>query len=57
MVGVGCLLPLILLIGGALLGSHIGGAEWVPWGAALGFVAGATALGFLGFVVARMKRR
>jgi hypothetical protein len=57
MVGVGCLLPLILLIAGALLGSHIGGAEWVPWGAALGFVAGATALGFLGFVVARMKRR
>ena len=57
MVGVGCLLPLVLLIGGALLGHEIGGSEAVPWGALLGFATGALALAFLASVLSRMKHR
>ena len=57
MVGVGCLLPLILLIAGALVGHELGGPDAVPWGALLGFTAGALALACVAWLVARMKHR
>ena len=57
MVGVGCLLPLILLIAGAVVGHGLGGPEAVPWGALLGFAVGALALACVGWLVARIKHR
>jgi len=57
MVGVGCLLPLILLIAGALVGHELGGPDAVPWGALLGFAAGALALACVAWLVAQMKHR
>ena len=57
MVGVGCLLPLVLLIAGALVGHGLGGPAAVPWGALLGFGVGAVALACLAWLVVRMKHR
>ncbi|MBY8828607.1 hypothetical protein [Hephaestia mangrovi] len=40
MLAVGCLVPFILLVGGAILGAQLGGTAGSIWGSVIGLVAG-----------------
>jgi hypothetical protein len=57
MIGIGCLAPVVLFVCGALAGHFILGSSGVPWGAGIGFAAGLTLLGLVGWVVGRAKDR
>ncbi|SHO63359.1 hypothetical protein SAMN02745172_01356 [Pseudoxanthobacter soli DSM 19599] len=55
MAAIGCLAPLFLLVGGALLGHIMAGAVGGLWGAGLGFGSGIVVLGGFLWLSAKMK--
>jgi hypothetical protein len=55
MLGAGCLLALVLPIGGAALGHWLDGTEGSMRGFAIGFVAGCALAALSGWVMAKMR--
>jgi hypothetical protein len=51
----GCLLALLLPLGGAALGQWLDGSEGGLWGLAIGFLLGCALAAFLGLLLVRMK--
>lgn len=55
MIAIGCLVPLILVVAGVLLGHVFGGPSGVIWGGGIGIAAGAL-LGVAFLVFARRMK-
>jgi hypothetical protein len=55
MLGAGCLLALVLPIGGAALGHWLDGTEGSMRGFAIGFVLGCAVAALLGWIMAKMR--
>jgi len=54
---IGCLLPILLLVVGGLIGAAIGGADWAIWGAGAGFLVGTVFMAAFIWVVARARKK
>jgi hypothetical protein len=52
----GCLLVLLLPVGGAVLGKWLDGSEGGLWGLAIGFVLGFALAALSGWLLMRMKQ-
>jgi hypothetical protein len=52
----GCLLALILPLGGAALGRWLDGSEGGLWGLAIGFVLGCALAALSGWLILRMRQ-
>jgi hypothetical protein len=51
----GCLLALLLPLGGAALGQWLDGSEGGLWGLAIGFLLGCVMAALVGWLLVRMK--
>jgi membrane protein implicated in regulation of membrane protease activity len=56
MLAAGCLMPLVLLAAGAVVGSAIGGSRGGTWGSIIGFAAGSVILLGLLWAMQRVRR-
>ena len=56
MLAAGCLMPLVLLAAGAVIGSAIGGTRGGTWGSIIGFAAGTAFLLALLWGMQRIRR-
>ncbi len=56
MLAAGCLMPLVLLAAGAVVGSAVGGTRGGTWGSAIGFAAGTLILLGLVWAMGRARR-
>ncbi|MEQ9661289.1 MAG: hypothetical protein RLN87_01935 [Parasphingopyxis sp.] len=57
MLALGCLIPVLLGLGGLLLGAWIGGGDWVIWGGVAGLVLGTAVPVVMIAALARSKGR
>jgi len=55
MIAIGCLAPIILGVGGVLVGNALGGSMGAIWGGVAGLFGGGLILGGVGWIARQMK--
>jgi len=54
---IGCLLPVLLLAVGGIIGAVIGGPDWAIWGGGAGFLVGTVVMAIFVWIVARARKK
>ena len=57
MLAIGCLLPLVLGLGGLVLGAWLGGQNWTLWGGLIGVLLGTASPALMLVALARAKNK